>query len=162
MGNFTSRMLHSLNFYRVDAEEENCEIYIYIHTQIRGEQMINHTLVKANEKSSLCLTKHHTMKTYWESGGISTQFLTRTLDWGEWSALRPGRFTPRESPWHLLDRRLGGSQNRSRKYLLLLALELSFVSGLQISDFLTGIANSKVPYLFIRHISRTVCVTKMF
>jgi hypothetical protein len=32
---------------------------------------------------------------------------------GEWSASRPGCFTPGKSPWYPLDRRLGGSQGRS-------------------------------------------------
>jgi hypothetical protein len=40
-------------------------------------------------KFSLCLTKHHAMMAYWGSGGIA-------LYGGEWSASRPGRFTPRE------------------------------------------------------------------
>jgi hypothetical protein len=43
----------------------------------------------------------------------STHSLTSALDEGEWSASRPGRFTPRESTWHPLDRRLGGPQSRS-------------------------------------------------
>jgi hypothetical protein len=34
------------------------------------------------------------MKIYGGSGGIAPQFLTSTLDGGEWSASRPGRFTP--------------------------------------------------------------------
>jgi hypothetical protein len=37
------------------------------------------------------------MKAYW-SGGISTHSLASALDGGEWSASRPGRFTPREEP----------------------------------------------------------------
>jgi hypothetical protein len=47
-------------------------------------------------KLSLCLTKHHTMKMYW---GVEVELhvlLTSALDGGEWSVLRPGRFTPRE------------------------------------------------------------------
>jgi hypothetical protein len=51
---------------------------------------------KGKVKLSLCLTKHHAMKTYW---GVEVQlhaFLTSALDGGEWSASRPGRFTPRE------------------------------------------------------------------
>jgi hypothetical protein len=43
-----------------------------------------------NVKLSLCLTKHHAMKTYWGA------FLTSALDGGEWSASLPGLFTPRE------------------------------------------------------------------
>jgi hypothetical protein len=44
----------------------------------------------------LCLTKHHAMKTYREWRYSSTHYLTSALDGGEWSASRPGRFTPRE------------------------------------------------------------------
>jgi hypothetical protein len=37
------------------------------------------------------------VKTYWGSGGIApTRSLTLALDGGEWSALLPGHFTPRE------------------------------------------------------------------
>jgi hypothetical protein len=43
----------------------------------------------------------------------STHSLTSALDVGEWSASRPGRFTPRKSLWYPLDRRLGGPQGRS-------------------------------------------------
>jgi hypothetical protein len=45
---------------------------------------------------SLCLTKYQAMKKY---GGKEVQFhtfLTEALDWGEWSASRPGRFTSGE------------------------------------------------------------------
>jgi hypothetical protein len=30
----------------------------------------------------------------WGSGGIASPFLTSAVDGGEWSASRPGRFTP--------------------------------------------------------------------
>jgi hypothetical protein len=36
------------------------------------------------------------MKAYWEWRYSSTHSLTSALDGGEWSASRPGRFTPRE------------------------------------------------------------------
>jgi hypothetical protein len=36
------------------------------------------------------------MEAYWESGGIAPRILTLALDGGEWTASRPGRFTPRE------------------------------------------------------------------
>jgi hypothetical protein len=37
------------------------------------------------------------MKAYWGSGGIApVRSLTSALDGREWSASRPGRFTPRE------------------------------------------------------------------
>jgi hypothetical protein len=44
----------------------------------------------------LCLTKHHTMKMH---GGVEVQlhaFLTSAVDGDDWSASRPGRFTPGE------------------------------------------------------------------
>jgi hypothetical protein len=42
--------------------------------------------IHVNVKLSLCLTKHHAMKT----------FLSSVLDGGDWSASRPGRFTSSE------------------------------------------------------------------
>jgi hypothetical protein len=42
------------------------------------------------------LTEHHAMKAYWEWRHSSTNSLTSTLDGGEWSVSRSGRFTPRE------------------------------------------------------------------
>jgi hypothetical protein len=52
--------------------------------------------VKIKVKLSLCLTKHRTMKAYWGWRYSSPHSLTSALDGGEWSASRPGRFTPRE------------------------------------------------------------------
>jgi hypothetical protein len=66
-------------------------------------------LLHRNVRLSLCLTTNHAMKTYW---GVEVQlhaFLISELDGGEWSASRSGRFTPGS-----LDRRLGGTQSRSR------------------------------------------------
>jgi hypothetical protein len=43
---------------------------------------------------SLCLIKHHAIKTYW---GVEVQlyaFIILALYGGEWSASRPGHFTP--------------------------------------------------------------------
>jgi hypothetical protein len=34
------------------------------------------------------------MNAYWGSGGIASHILISELDGGEWSASRPGRFTP--------------------------------------------------------------------
>jgi hypothetical protein len=60
------------------------------------------------------------MKTY---GGVNVQinvFLTSALAGGEWSASRPGRFTPGESapPPHRypLDRSMSGPQSRFEIY----------------------------------------------
>jgi hypothetical protein len=52
--------------------------------------------IQVKVKLSLCLTKHHAMKTYWEWRYSSTHSLTSALDGGEWSASHPGRFIPRE------------------------------------------------------------------
>jgi hypothetical protein len=41
------------------------------------------------------LIKHQAMKSYWGSGGIALRILDLDTRW-EWSASRPGRFTPRE------------------------------------------------------------------
>jgi hypothetical protein len=70
------------------------------------------------------------MKRIWGSGGIAPPFLTSALDGGEWSASRPGRYTPEERapPLYPLARRLGGSQSGSgrceeKKNLPLLGIE---------------------------------------
>jgi hypothetical protein len=52
--------------------------------------------VKVKVKLFLYLTKHHAMRAYWEWRYSSSHSLTSALDGGEWSASRPGRFTPRE------------------------------------------------------------------
>jgi hypothetical protein len=43
----------------------------------------------------------------------STHSLTSARRGGDWSASRPGRFTPRKEPRYPLDRSLGGPQSRS-------------------------------------------------
>jgi hypothetical protein len=60
-------------------------------------ESILHIELKVKVKLFLCLTKHHTMKAYWELRYSSTHSLTSALDGGEWSASRPGRFTPSET-----------------------------------------------------------------
>jgi hypothetical protein len=57
-----------------------------------------HRLVssRAKVKLSLCLTKHHAMKAYWGSGGITPRILDHGTRWRWVVSLRPGRFTPRE------------------------------------------------------------------
>jgi hypothetical protein len=49
------------------------------------------------------------MKTYWGSGGIGTRILNLSTRWRWAVSLTPRSLHPR----YLLDRRLGGSQNRS-------------------------------------------------
>jgi hypothetical protein len=43
-------------------------------------------------------------------------FLTSALVGGEWSASRPGRFTPGKEPQYPSDRRLGEPQSRSERH----------------------------------------------
>jgi hypothetical protein len=74
------------------VHEEQCVIYRGA-TEVRLKLSLK---VKVKVKLSLCLTKHHAMKTYRGSGGIAPYILDLVLDGGEWSASRPGRFTPRE------------------------------------------------------------------
>jgi hypothetical protein len=55
-------------------------------------------------KLSLCLIiEHHTIETYWESGGIAPLFLALALDGGEWSGSCTGKgaFVPTgyEAQW---------------------------------------------------------------
>jgi hypothetical protein len=65
-------------------------------------------------KLSLCVTKHHAMKTYGGNGGVAPRILDFGTRW-RWVV----SFTPRpvhlqgKSPWYPLDRRLSGPQSRS-------------------------------------------------
>jgi hypothetical protein len=47
-------------------------------------------------KLSLCFTKHHAVKTYWEVEEELHALITSALDGGAWSVSGLGRFTPRE------------------------------------------------------------------
>jgi hypothetical protein len=54
------------------------------------------------------------MKAYWGVEVYHLALFDLGTEGGEWSASRPGRFTPRErAPFYPLDRRLGGPQSRS-------------------------------------------------
>jgi hypothetical protein len=56
-----------------------------------------HIKLNAKVKLSVCfLTGHHAIKAYWGAEVLLYAFSTSALDGGEWSASRPGRFTPRE------------------------------------------------------------------
>jgi hypothetical protein len=78
----------------------------------------------------LCLTKHYDMKAY---GGVDVSiniFLTLALAGGEWSASRPGRFTPAErvpgTHWigSWVDPRASLDDVEKRKFLTVPGLEL--------------------------------------
>jgi hypothetical protein len=65
---------------------------------------------KVKVKLSLCLTKHHTMKTCWGSGGIAPCILDVTR-WRWVVSFTPWPLYPQgKSSWYPLDRRLGGPQ----------------------------------------------------
>jgi hypothetical protein len=53
---------------------------------------------KVKVKLSLCLIKHHALKTYWGSGGTAPRILDFGTRWCEWSASSLGRFTPGKEP----------------------------------------------------------------
>jgi hypothetical protein len=69
-------------------------LYIYIY------------ISKVKVKLSVGLAKHYAIKAYWEWRYISTHSLASELDTGEWSASRPGRFTPMKRTHSTL--RIGG------------------------------------------------------
>jgi hypothetical protein len=64
-------------------------------------------------KSSLCLTKHHAMKTYWGSGGIAPRIVDFGTRW-RWVVSFTHRplYPQGKNRRHPLDRRLGGPQSR--------------------------------------------------
>jgi hypothetical protein len=87
---------------------------IRLHDPVLAWALSEYMRLVIKVKLSLCLTKHHAMKAYWESGCIAP----RILDLGtirRWVV----SFTPRplypqgKSPRYSLDRRLGGPQSRS-------------------------------------------------
>jgi hypothetical protein len=68
---------------------------------------------KGKVKLSLCLTKHHAIKTYCGSGGISSCILDIGTRWGWVVSFMPLPLYPQgKSPWYPLDRGLGGPQSR--------------------------------------------------
>jgi len=73
-----------------------------------SSQRTTKTLDNVKVKLFLCLTKYHTMKKYWGSGGVAPR-----IDFGAtWR--RAVSFTPRPLyPRDQSDRRVGGPQNRS-------------------------------------------------
>jgi len=63
---------------------------------------------------SLCLTKHHATKAYWERGGKAPRILDLGIRWRYVVSLTPRLlYTQGNSPWYRLDRKLGGLQSRS-------------------------------------------------
>jgi hypothetical protein len=60
------------------------------------------------------LTKHHAMKAYWGSGGITPRILDLGTRWRRVVSFMPlPLYLQGKSPWYPLERRLDGPQNRS-------------------------------------------------
>jgi hypothetical protein len=81
-----------------------------------SNQIVPPLIVKKgkNVKLSLCLTKHHAMKTYWGSSGIAPRILDLGVRWGWVVSFTPRQIYPQEKKLRYpLDRRLCGSQSRS-------------------------------------------------
>jgi hypothetical protein len=77
-------------------EVDSQSVSLKVTREILRQAFVMLVKLKVKVKLSLCLTKNHTMKTYW---GVEVElhaFLTSALDGDEWSTSRPGRFTPRE------------------------------------------------------------------
>jgi len=65
-------------------------------------------------KLSLCLTKHHDIKTYRGNGGIAPSIPDLGIRWGWVVSFTPRPLYPQgKRPQYPLDRRLGGTQGRS-------------------------------------------------
>jgi hypothetical protein len=73
-------------------------LFCYSYSFVSMSNHVFHLCLKGkgNVHLSLCLTKHHDIKTYWEWRYSSTHSLVCELYGGEWSASHPGRFIPRE------------------------------------------------------------------
>jgi hypothetical protein len=86
-------------------------IWSFLLKYVEEIQLLSYWIIKL----SLCfnwVSHHESILGEWKYS--STHSLTSTLDGGEWSASRPGRFTPKgKKPWYPMDRRLSGSQIRS-------------------------------------------------
>jgi hypothetical protein len=88
----------------------NLQVYI---SPIKVKVRLSLCLTKKHDHV-FCLIKHHTLKTYWENGGITPRFLNLGIRYGgEWLASRPGHFLRSKKPRHRLDERVGGPQRRS-------------------------------------------------
>jgi hypothetical protein len=97
-------------------------IFIYSSLQYMLELIIKGK--KKKVQLSLCLTNYALRDE--GVGGVDVLihvFLTSTLVGGEWSASRPGCFSPGERAWYSLHTILGGAQNW-RKFLTIPGLEI--------------------------------------
>jgi hypothetical protein len=85
-----------------------------VHYRVHKSTLLVPILSKLKVKLSLCLTKHHAMKTYWGSRGIAPGILDLGTRWRWVVSFAPWPLYPQgKSPSYTLDRRLGGLQSRS-------------------------------------------------
>jgi hypothetical protein len=73
--------------YIVVKPEYRRLLWLFIVSQRRME------IIKVKVKSSLC-SEYHAVKAYWGIEGMAPHILSLAVDGGEWSASRPGCFTP--------------------------------------------------------------------
>jgi hypothetical protein len=100
------RRLHNEDLHNLFASSKNVPCKVETRKGKKGKRV----------KLSLCLTKHHAMKTYWGSGGIAPHILDLDTRWSWVVSFTFRQLYPQgESPWYLLDRRLGGPQSRSER-----------------------------------------------
>jgi hypothetical protein len=78
-----------------ESVRKNSGMYQYHEVRPINDLLRSHDFIRLSEvKLFLCLTKHHIIYTYWGMEVYIHAFLISALDGGEWSASRPGRFTP--------------------------------------------------------------------
>jgi hypothetical protein len=76
-------------------------------------QVIIHSLQESKGNLSLCLAKHHAMKTYWGSGNIAPRMLSFGTGWRWVVSFTPRALYPRgKSPAYSFNRRVSGSHSR--------------------------------------------------
>jgi hypothetical protein len=86
--------LHNSKFPYPEYSDGQVECHVLSCDRL--SRRCDHIMGDLKVKLSLCLTKHHAMKTYWGVEAYLHAFLTQALDGSEWSASSPGSFTPRE------------------------------------------------------------------
>jgi hypothetical protein len=85
------------NLLIANKYSENVAKFMYFGTKVTNQIRVHEEVkVKVKVNLSLCLTKHHAMKAYWEWRYSSTHSLTSALDGGEWSASCPCRCTAKK------------------------------------------------------------------
>jgi hypothetical protein len=97
-------LLRSLQEIQPDFVEETPKLGCGAKERKEG-RLIKETI---KLKLSLCLTKHHAMKTCWGSGGIVPGILDLGTRWRSVVSFTPRPlYSQEKSPWYPLDRRLG-------------------------------------------------------